>query len=350
MVYAERSSLRVLFFTAVVLSVTLIACENSDSPGLDGGVDAAVLDTQVADSETVDAPALDLPPDLPPSDTAAEAATDGSSVDGGLFQPGGTAAQIVNTCIKMATCTKIFTASECLAQALGSGAAIAPYMGCVGKGTSGCADLATCMGITYASSVCATSTGKCVGNNAVSCVASLGLDVTMDCPKMHGAGTVCVPTGGAALLVGCSSGKTCSTPPNILFCRGDKMSTCYGGKEVFIASCASTGLQCRDGACAGPDEACNGKATCEAGGLIAFCLGDYRLRMKCSALGAGFACKPSTVTGARCEKATQCDPDQAKGKETCSGSKLTVCNAGETLQVDCKALGFPGCASGSCTP
>ena len=117
---------------------------------------------------------------------------------------------------------------------------------------------------------------------------------------------------------------------------------------MLLSPCPRVGLSCRKDMCAGPDEACGGLAKCEGTDKIAFCVGGYRLRMKCSALGAGFSCKPSAVTGARCQQATQCNPDTAKGTETCTGTKLNLCSGGKTVQVDCKALGFSGCSAGSC--
>jgi hypothetical protein len=122
------------------------------------------------------------------------------------------------------------------------------------------------------------------------------------------------------------------------------------GVEVLLLNCAQAGgLPCRSGSCAGPGEACYGGTVCEGSDTIAFCVEGYRLRIRCSDIGPGFSCVSSTVTGARCSQGTQCDPDTAKGTETCAGSDLVLCNGGKTVQVDCKALGFSGCSGGFCT-
>lgn len=59
----------------------------------------------------------------------------------------------------------------------------------------------------------------------------------------------------------------------------------------------------------------------------------------------GGTCAPTELNGnATCKYAKTC-PITAP---TCNGSMLKVCAAGETMDVDCKSLGFGGCSAGKC--
>jgi hypothetical protein len=58
----------------------------------------------------------------------------------------------------------------------------------------------------------------------------------------------------------------------------------------------------------------------------------------------GGRCEPTGLNGnATCEYAKTCT-----ATPTCSGSMIKVCAAGETVDVDCKSLGFAGCFGGKC--
>jgi hypothetical protein len=321
-------------------------------------VDAAPGDGPVPDGQPipVDAPShVDLPTP-PPPDTGSVLDVS-STLDSSVVSPGGTAAQVAVYCAKSLVCSPIPhplmpTVNACIQQTYGWNGLQTSQIACLGAGTAGCSDLATCMGMSFGSGTCTTYASTCTGDiNTLCTPGPPSYTMIVDCKKAYGA--VCVTFSSIpGSFAFCSTGKTCSGT-SAPYCSGNLFVSCLSGTEMILMSCAQAGLVCRAGVigCAGPGAPCTGtKSTCSGPNIISYCINGYSLSVNCTALGVGFSCKPSTATGARCQQDTQCDPDKASGTETCTGSMLNICNAGKKEQVDCKALGFSGCASGNCTP
>jgi hypothetical protein len=356
---------------AVLLVVTLGAC-GDDRAVSDGAPPDAAPDTGVdisVDGPVVDGPAVDLPvfidscmcdsatPDLPPPDLPAPdlPSPDGPVVPdsfmpndaGGLIVPPFGADEMAKTCVRVAACIQE-SANACLADAYASGDfPWSTAVNCLASANNGCAALDTCMGYTYQTGYCGpTVTTQCTGPDTweVCMSGSDPMKITMDCQKIFGTG--CVTFSSSMMGSGCSSGTPCAGTGS--FCKGAIAATCLAGNEMLNANCTQAGLPCRNGGCAGPGEACySSGAICEGSDTIAYCVGDYRLRIKCSDFGPAFSCVASG-SGARCQQGTQCNP--ATASETCVGNQLQLCNGGTTVLVDCTALGFASCANGACVP
>jgi len=350
----------------IVVGVLFIGCSGgnrvvSDGPLADAAVDRSPISDFPAmpDGPSVDAPTLrdgpsglertwpphDAPrPDLPPVSLDTFVPTDG----GGVMTAPFTADDVAKTCALVDACMQQ-SANTCIRDAFGHGNGPWPVYSCMAKGTTGCAAFSSCTGYDYQIAPCNPSPlMQCSGNNLEVCVPTTpSMKVTLDCQKVFGVG--CKNLSGSSQPAGCSSGATCSGTTD--YCKGSMMVSCASGVEVLTVSCALTGMPCRDGNCAGPAEPCLGGSVCEAGNtVIAFCIGGYRARVKCSDLGPGFSCVSSSSTGARCQQATQCNPDTSPNTETCAGSKVELCSGGKMVQVDCTALGFSGCSAGRCVP
>jgi hypothetical protein len=261
------------------------------------------------------------------------------------------AADAAKLCALISACVKQ-SASDCLTGLYSkTGAVGSPYFPCLLQAKKGCGSMMDCYGAeVFTSTTCTDADTKCVGSFAHNCITSVDLQTRLDCSKVPGT-TCTLLTASGATQAACSTGAACTTPPYYT-CSGSTSLYCFGGKQMVLGDCqAGQALPCRDGQCAGPGEPCvKDTSVCEGTDTIAFCVAGYRLRLKCSALGPGFACVAAGKTGARCEQGKACDPDAAKGTETCSGTKLTVCNGGQPTQVDCAALGFTGCSGGFCVP
>lgn len=315
----------------------------------DAGADAPAADQAVrTDSAGRDAPAADrgVTPDGAPPRPDSIAVNDGPVAgDGGVFRPTATAPQIAAACTRILSCVGTPTTStinDCINDLYAEGGgALVSYLPCLANGSAGCADIKSCSGVSYTAPNCSTFSSSCSGNNFDYCYPGV-LHQVIDCQRFFGTGCMTFSSGTSA----CSTGTPCSGSG--LFCKGDLLARCTGGNEVLTANCSLSGLSCRSGACAGPDEPCSGAAArCESSDTIAYCIGRHRLRVSCRGFGAGFACQATSTGGALCRQGTQCNPKNP-GTPTCSGSLLTVCNGGRTVQVDCKKLGFSGCSGGIC--
>jgi hypothetical protein len=372
-----RCSRRLYVLSVLSLGVALLPFSCSDDV-------ARKMDARATDGKQRDVPIADRTgggsPDLavdtaPLSDTSASSSKEGSAVDkaspkeggavdlpsfpdgyfGDLFVPndgGGAVAlpysidDLVKVCVVDAACTPTSTphsVNECLQHALGLGTPPASAYACFGKKTNGCKAMLDCTGGSITAKTCAGSSPSCAGDLYTICLGGTQ-EIVLDCKKALG--TTCYsPT------LGCSPGAACSSPSPTPTCKGSSRVQCAAGKEFLLGSCTTYGLPCRDGVCAGPGEACTGtSSSCESSAQIAFCYSGYRMRVGCSDLGSAFTCVSSSTTGARCQQATQCDPDTAKGKETCVGTQLQLCVGGKTTLFDCTSAGFTGCSGGLCTP
>jgi hypothetical protein len=338
---------------SLLVSVALLAACNDGSLPADLAAPRDARGDVRRDRSGADAPSkADL---VPPRERAADLPRDGRPADLSSDAASSTyvknpisAADAAKICALLSACVQQST-NDCLANLYGkTGAVGAPYLSCLAQANKGCASMMGCYGgEVIKSTTCTAADTMCVGSMAQNCLTNLQLQSRIDCSKIPG--TTCTMLGASgATQAACSTGAACTSPPYYT-CSGTSSLYCFGGKQMVVGDCqAGQALPCRGGLCAGPGEPCTGTSACEGGDTIAFCVNGYRLRLKCSSLGPGFACVASTKTGARCEQGKACNPDASQGTETCSGTKLNVCNGGQLTPVDCVALGFSGCSGGFC--
>jgi hypothetical protein len=248
--------------------------------------------------------------------------------------------EAVRACAILAACAPTSDGtSQCLADLMRGVGWSPAVVSCLAR-TTGCGGLKTCIGSWVAEGApCAAGMtgGQCDGTTAVNCNGSLG--VHLDCAAVF-LGTCLVTSNGAATCkrTGCSGSGT--------MCNGDKVVQCSEGTEVLAEFCGLGGWICRGGKCVGPGDPCTA-TSCQGSSLVA-CVAGYGLTVDCPSLGAGFGCASNPYGTFRCTQASECDQDTGKGSEVCVGDSLQVCYGGKLVTLDCKALGFSGCASKSC--
>jgi hypothetical protein len=269
-------------------------------------------------------------------DRSREAGADRPRADG----PESALAEVVRACAILGACAPTSDGvNQCLADAMRGVGWSPAVLACLAK-TTGCDGLKSCIGSWVAEGApCAagSSGGHCDGTTAVNCNGALG--VRLDCPTVF-KGTCLVTSSGMATCqrAGCSaSGTTCD---------GDAVVQCSAGSEVLGELCGLAGRTCRDSKCVGPGDPCTA-TSCQGTTLLA-CLAGYARTVDCTTFGAGFTCAGNPYGTNRCSQASECDQDAGKGSESCTGDSLQVCYGGKLVTVDCKALGFSGCASKSC--
>ena len=174
----------------------------------------------------------------------------------------------------------------------------------------------------------------------------------------------------AAIGFGCDPVTGCLPPAAALCDTATFAPTCADGRPALCAQnygptaavvpgavCAAVGAACAGGACVGSGAACtdlpasNGELVptplaC-AGAMLDACVGGKHQAIDCAKRGPGFTCQ--TVDGhAFCGLAAECVPGTpggaTPGSNRCEGDTVVLCNAGRVDRVDCRALGFSGCA------
>jgi hypothetical protein len=309
------------------------------------------------------------PPDS--GDDSGPATTDGAPMVGCPFDAGGLSTsaaafqQLVNACVLAVTCDPQFfsvTVSECITT---------DYLNthfatkCL-AGITSCNDYYACQGtrITTVSECSgASSSGKDIGscNGAVATMCfSDGNGFVSNCAALGGTCTVYHESdyasfgdtgAGCEILSSCSSGTTGSQ------CSGSSVYSCVSTDTttnigILTESCA-TGSTCSTNnngvtACVASSTNCSAAGTSCAGDNLTTCestsTGLYQYTNACSA--AGLTCTPSSGgTSASCTS-----PGCATSgcTESClDNTHLQACIGGESLIVDCAALGFNFCDTAS---
>lgn len=141
----------------------------------------------------------------------------------------------------------------------------------------------------------------------------------------------CAGTSSCDALVACSG---------VEMRRGDLVCPAC---DVSRASRAARGAPCSARFETGKAFQCDGDA-------LVSCVGGHIHRVECADLVEGSRCgahgnddRPSFG----CLRARECDPDDRAGPR-CDGTRLTFCNAGHVVRVDCAALGFATCLGQGC--
>jgi len=223
-----------------------------------------------------------------------------------------------------------------------------------GLAASDCTEVYACLGITVTTG--APCTPGCDGDLVVEC--DSGSRVTTDCSRD-------LLMEGSTCLVGnfgpeCG-GRLCSGEG--VTCEGTRLHSCdvdRGVTEVF--DCARFGLTCVEPTAGlarctdGTSVACQdgSPARCDGARMVS-CEGGFEVSLDCAFLVEGLTCQTWPGSGrVYCGYGTACDPVFAKGEETCDGTVMTYCAAGEIATLDCTDFGFSICEEnpifgGNCT-
>jgi hypothetical protein len=228
---------------------------------------------------------------------------------------------------------------------------------CLASAKCGCAAVDACLGwkvTPYDGGACPT----CAGSLFSLCGligAGTQLRLSFDCAAI---GYGCDPVTGCLPPAAALCDETTFAPT----CADGRPALCaqnYGTTPAVVpgAACAAVGAACAEGACVGSGAACtdlpasNGELVpaplaC-AGAMLDACVGGKHQAIDCAKRGPGFTCQ--TVDGqVFCGLAAECVPgtpgSATPGSNRCEGDTVVLCNAGRIDRVDCRALGFSGCA------
>jgi hypothetical protein len=286
---------------------------------------------------------------------------------GGVLVPGGlptgdaTFQQLVDACVLAVSCDPLFfdvTVSDCITndfldtyptKCLASIKSCDDYYACMG---SRVATLAECQGASNADH----DTGSCNGQTATNCYGS-GDGIISNCATLGGTCTVYEETDFADLgniAAGCEI-ASCTDSTDGIYCGGtSQVYTCEGtdtGPDLGISrqtcpagsACqtSSAGGQCfkTTSSCATPGTSCtNGELTT----CIALPSGNQQYTSNCSV--AGLACSTDVSGNSAC---TAMGCANAGCTESCMGKSLQACIGGAPYVIDCGALGFNTCDSGT---
>lgn len=251
---------------------------------------------------------------------------------------------VAETCVRALSCSPFVPRAKlsiCMTYDL---FAAHPQIDCLRAATS-CSDVAKCTGVGLASAAqCPSGAAewRCAGSLAVRC--STSGSYTLDCAVLGGqCGTYASSAGGAIDRAGCRVASRCTGSGDS--CQGDTLVSCVNG-QGFGTACGPQGGACDvvDGqaGCYPATEACSGSTAACTGNVLSLCGGlGHVERFDCGA--RGHRCVTTTSSEGFCV-APGC-PTSLEGecKESCEGSKMSLCVAGVKTTVDCRDYGMSRC-------
>ena len=197
-----------------------------------------------------------------------------------------------------------------------------------------CAAIASCFGGTWLGLRACREGGMCQDGKLVKWQTMLSLD----CAQL-GATCIDLPTGA---IRGCCAPECPGT--QTITCSGEIATLCSLGATQTV-DCGANGFACNaagPSACIGTGAACDAateRTTC-SGSVGTFCLGNRRATLDCAqgvfhtrCVDGGFV--PCGFAGSECT---------TDFKGACQADALLVCLDGRMVPVDCRAVGFGGCA------
>lgn len=214
---------------------------------------------------------------------------------------------------------------------------------CLASVSDGCRGVARCMGFELRST---PGTPGCNGN-----IADFGNGL-WDCERVG---------------YTCRDGR-CVSPDSEACDEGTFEESCEsGGRPTHCddqvhrgPACDDLGLSCvvdlGTALCRGTGEACTAESysssldvdpigvSCESTGVLAACVAGALAQVDCAQMGDGFRCQQAADVFF-CGLSDECDP-RSFGQQ-CDGDTVVFCDAGRVSRVDCRSLGFPGCAGTS---
>lgn len=215
----------------------------------------------------------------------------------------------------------------------------------------------------------------CVGNTLVECTTdATRKPAAVDCAKV---GLVCGQTDSGAscghsscdpkaYVSSCDGSRTvtCSSSGVVQKrdCQTSATTSCTASPDGTSSVCASSmGGTCAmvDGGaiCQGTGDACDSataKGTCEGTSLVG-CRAGKKSSFDCASLGGVCVSGIAPDNVAKCMFGDECKESEP---ETCADGKASYCLGGKKATLDCKAMGFSGCATSTrgdrtvakCTP
>jgi hypothetical protein len=215
-----------------------------------------------------------------------------------------------------------------------------------------CDDIAACEGVRLERTFCADKPNGqyCNGNEVVTCGV---YDHARDCVKEGG---TCKDFGvelASGDTVDCElpSVTACTATTDTAECGGPQNgykyqcegTTAYGTKcSNFAASCQEVG---GDIGCYYPLNECTEEGVTCTNGRATWCDGDSKVTYDCGSVGLGCTTEGDYYAdnGRQCA-APGCTPEDVRNcRESCDGTKLTVCYGGAPVTVDCADYGFDAC-------
>jgi len=237
------------------------------------------------------------------------------------------------------------------------------------KGTTGCAVLNECLGVSIqkidqCSSKDNSFRGSCDGDVVVSCEAAI--NYRLDCAR---GGQVC--RDGACVNPTEPPAASCSNAPGESYCEQNRVTTCRDGKVDLQKDCTLEGLICQSktemigtvtrqtASCVGTGPACTVRVIsspnftsprglrCEDASLVE-CVGEKEFTTECAQTAPGATCQqaPNNLTGQPdyfCGVTAECNP--WSWQASCDGDNLKVCVSGKIEAVPCTSWGFTGCGT-----
>jgi len=226
---------------------------------------------------------------------------------------------------------------------------------CLASAGGGCAAVEKCLGVTVDTdfSTCGATPSSCIGDTWNIC--DDGMHFTADCSNV---GWTCSPDDGC---VPKPIGPTCDPATFTNACQNDVPHVCsskFG--EMDGITCPDWGLKCGTDpygtvACMGTGAECTYPVNSGAmsldfsdgiacnGAKLRTCVNGGEHEIDCGTLATGFTCQTVDNAGdpaSFCGLANECYGDSP----VCEGDAMVVCNAGRRDKIDCKSLGFTGCA------
>jgi hypothetical protein len=269
----------------------------------------------------------------------------------------------VAACARLVACRPEFAASQTVTACAANDAAtiaalpksFADAVRCANKAAGDCGAIFACFDDNTSKSGCdPTAVPYCLPDGKQwACVAGVAFvdDCAADgltCQIGSSAGAAC-GTGTCAVAAG-DAGPVSSDagPAASASCRADEIVECTNGVEVprrcgagehclavgASAMCAGTGAPCP------PEQA----PRCANDTTLVTCVGGHEATVDCAAGGFHRKCDaPAPMMPVTCiGDDSECDP--ATFVDRCNGSRLEYCQDGFVHGLDCRELGFDGCA------
>ena len=317
----------------------------------EGGADASDAGAADAVEEAALPEAEAGPPEAAPPDTGAqeaEAPEAGPPVCGQGLPATADFAKLVSTCLYAVSCDPYFfdmNVSNCITYDYLESAL---SLSCLSRITS-CNDFYTCQGWRYATTTeCPTTStsGTCVGGNAVDCTATPG--IVTNCGQFGETCGTFSTTSGAG--VSCIAPVSCTGTDSTFFCSSNYLYSCTNGVaygqncSTIQATCESVGTNTN---CYYNAPSCSNLNTYScAGGSLKWCSSaGQSLNYDCAR--AGLSCTIDSTNTGYCVAPGCTAPPPSTCTESCNGNMLSVCVGGAPYNIDCTQYGFTGCTTGT---
>lgn len=231
------------------------------------------------------------------------------------------------------------------------------YWSCLSKVKS-CAEVDSCVKVIGCGGG-SVAYNACAGNTRVACAAST--------PKMahppfaancEAQGRRCFQPDPNDSVAYCAASSTANDAGCSSGCQGSVLHDCEDAGLSYALDlgrdCANVGAgtcttsDAGESVCAPKGHPCtNGSIVCSSNMAID-CRSGFEDRVDCGRLAG--TCTTTGLTGPAWDPASACVGGLTCGPDTCTGTRLNGCANGIAHSVDCKTLGFSGCAASAPVP